>query len=145
MLMLLAVQFLLGMDVNLFGAFPETSDVLQVLESSTDPALTVHMAVAFILLALAIAVAVLAFRRPLPWKVSWIAVGGVLGVLWAFESGIEFVLSGFSNNAASFSMAAGFLAAVVIYGYLGLLTALNSGDRFAAHLVAEPRPDLRSR
>ena len=136
LLMLLAVQFVLGMGVNLFGVFPNTSDVLRVLEASGDPTLTAHMAVAFLLLALGILVAVLAFRRPLPRRLSWAALSGALAIFWAFESGIEFVLSGFTNNIASFSMALGFLASVTIYGYLGLVSALHSGSRFVSSLVA---------
>ncbi len=135
MLTILAVQFVLGIDVNLFGAFPTTSVVLQALYSNVDPVLTAHMAVAFLLLVLGVLLAVLGFRRPLPRRVSWAALSGALAVFWAFESGIEFVLSGFSNNVASFSMALGFLASVAIYGYLGLVSALSGRSRFVSILV----------
>lgn len=127
MITLLGIQFLLGMFVNLFGTFPNTSEVLPALEFTVDLPLTAHMAVAFLLQASAITVAVLAFRRPLTRPTAYLALGGVAAIFWAFESGIEFVLSGFTNNAASFSMAVAFFAAVTIYGDILLLTAKDAG------------------
>ena len=140
-LFVLAVQFVLGMANNLFGAFPATSDVLSALESPGDPLLIAHMVVAFLLLLLGIVVAVLAFRRPVPRSLAALAIGGLLAILWAYESGIEFILSRFSNDAMSFSMALGFLAALAIYGALGLLSALRGGSSLAAGFVQGARVD----
>lgn len=136
MLLTLAVQFILGMANNLFGTFPATSDVLAALESG-DQALVAHMAVAFVLLALGVLVAVLGFRKPLPRKVAALGVAGVLSIFWAFESGIEFVLSGFGSNLWSFSMAVGFLVALAVYGFLGLMTAVNGGRLFVSRLIMD--------
>jgi hypothetical protein len=140
MLFTLAVQFILGMANNLFGTFPATSDVLQAL-SSGDAMLVAHMSVAFVLLALGILVAVLAFRRPIPRRVAALGVAGVLGIFWAFESGIEFVLSGFSNNLWSFSMSLGFLVVLVIYGALTLTSAVNGGRLFVSRFVVDVGPN----
>lgn len=137
MLFTLAVQYILGMVNNLFGTFPATSDVLAALESG-DPALIAHMVVAFVLLALGVLVAVLGFRRPLPRRVAALGVAGVLSIFWAFESGIEFVLSGFGSDLWSFSMSLGFLAALTLYAFLGLITAVNGGSLFAPRLVLDP-------
>lgn len=133
-LVTLGVQFILGMATNLFGTFPATSVVLQALQSTSDPALMAHMSVAFVLLSLSILVACLAFRKPLLRRFAGWAVGGFLAVFWAFESGIGFVVSGFSNNLYSFSMALGFLAAFAIY----FLMAHLSSPRFAELMDSEP-------
>lgn len=136
MLFTLAVQFVLGMANNLFGTFPPTSDVLQALLSG-GTMLAVHMLVAFVLLAVGILVAVLAFRRPIGRGVAALGVAGVLSIFWAFESGIEFILSGFSSNGWSFSMSLGFLVALIIYGALALTSTVIGGKLFVLHLVVD--------
>jgi hypothetical protein len=113
---LLALQFLLGIWVNLFGTFPATNSVLTAISYTGDPVLTAHYATAFILLLLAIILTVVSFRTGEPRRIGWLAVGGLLFILLAYESGIEFILSGFSNNTASFSMAVGFIGATAVYG-----------------------------
>lgn len=135
MLFTLAAQFLLGMANNLFGTFPATSDVLGALASG-DTMLVAHMSVGFVLFALGILIAVLAFRRPIPRAVGGLGIAGVLAIFWAFESGIEFVLSGFSSNLWSFSMSLGFLVALALYGVIGLVSAVNGGRLFVSQLVA---------
>ena len=140
-LLVLAVQFVLGMANNLFGAFPATSDVLAALESTGDPLLIAHMVVAFLLLLLGIVVAILALRRPVPRSMAALAIGGLIAIFWAYESGIEFILSRFSNDAMSFSMALGFLVALAIYGALGLTSALRGGSSLAAGLAQGARAD----
>ncbi|HEV2428319.1 MAG TPA: hypothetical protein VGV64_00520, partial [Thermoplasmata archaeon] len=114
-LLALAVQFVLGIWVNLFGSFPRTTEVEGVLSSSTDPILLAHMAVAFLLLGLGIFVAALTVRSPLPYGLAALGAAGAGTIFWAFESGIEFIVSGFTNGLASFSMALGFAAALSVY------------------------------
>lgn len=139
-LLTLVVQFILGMATNLFVTLPATSNLLQALRSG-DPILVAHMSVAFVLLALGVGVAALGFRRPIPRKVSALSLGGVLAIFWAFESGVEFVLSGFTNSVASFSMASGFLGALVLYGVLGLVSGLNGGRLLDSSLVLQLQSD----
>lgn len=124
MLFTLASQFILGMANNLFGAFPDTSDVLRTLESGA-PLLVAHMVLAFVQLALGVLVAIFSFRRPIPRKAAALGTGGISSIFLAFESGIEFVLSGFRNNLWSFSMALGFLAAIIFYGFLGQISSVR--------------------
>lgn len=139
-LLVLALQFVLGIWVNLFVSFPRTNEVERVLTSSTDPILLAHMAVAFTLLALGILVAALAVRSPLPYGLAALGAAGAGTIFWAFESGIEFIVSGFTNGLASFSMALGFAAALSVYGLLAGVTAVLLGrgflsDRFSGRRV----------
>lgn len=112
----LSAQFLLGIWVNLFGAFPPTHDVATAVLYGGDPVLTAHYALAVLLVALAIAVVLVSFREEGRTYLPWLAVAGLLSILWASASGIQFVLSGFSDNVDSFSMAAAFIAATSFYG-----------------------------
>lgn len=112
---LLAIQFGLGMWVNLFGTFPTSSDVLATVEDTQDPVLQAHMVTAVLILAWAIVLIALTARKSIPRSDLGLAVTGLLTVLWAYGSGIDFILSGFSNNVDSYSMALGFLATFVVY------------------------------
>ena len=125
---LVAVQFLLGIWVNLFGSFPSTSDVVTALSFTGDPVLTAHYVLAVVLLLLSIVIVLVAFRSREAPAIRWCAVGGFLSILWAYESGIQFILSGFSNNVDSFLMAVGFIASTVFYG-VAQVAALVGGPR----------------
>lgn len=138
LLTLLSVQFALGMWVNLFGSFPATSDVLAVVEARGDPVLQAHMVTAVVILATAILLIALASRRPLPRSDLGWAVVGLGTVLWAYESGIDLILSGFSSDLDSYSMAMGFLATYLVYG--AHLTRV--ARRLAAREVPAPVPTL---
>ncbi len=113
---LLALQFLLGIWVALFGKFPDTHDLMTALAYSGDPVLTAHYALAFVLLLLAILLAYVSFAKGEPKRLRVLTLAGLLSVLVALEAGVQFVLSGFANNDWSFVMAVGFIASMAFYG-----------------------------
>ncbi len=112
----LAAQFLLGIWVNLFGSFPRTRDLVVALAYGGDPVLTAHYALAAILVALGSAILVGSMHPTASRALRWMALGGLLSILWASASGIAFVESGFADNLESFSMAVAFIAATTFYG-----------------------------
>lgn len=109
LLLLLALQYLLGEWVNLFGSFPGGPPSLgSALVDGSDPALALHLLVALALL----------FGALLAFAFGWasqvrrlrLATGlGFLGVLLAAAGGAWFVYSGYANDGASFLMAGAFL------------------------------------
>jgi hypothetical protein len=123
---LLSAQFLLGIWVDLYGSFPSTTNLGRAMMYTGDPALSVHMVLAVLLVILAFVLAVGSFSAGAPARLRWVALGGLLAVLWAYESGLQFVLSGFGNNLDSFSMAAAFVVAMVLYGIAQGLVATSS-------------------
>ena len=113
---LLSLQFLLGIWVNLYGSFPATSDVQVAFTYGGDPGLTGHYILAAVLVVLAVTIVLAAFRSGFPARLRWLTLGGLLSVLWASISGVEFILSGFTDNSVSFSMAFAFIVAMTFYG-----------------------------
>ncbi len=115
LVVLLAAQFLLGMWVNLFGAFPASRGLAEAILYAGDPVLTAHYGLAIVLLVLA-GVAVALAPKTAGRLLLGVVLGGLVSLVGASLAGLEFVRSGFSNGAASFSMAVGFLAATSFYG-----------------------------
>jgi len=113
---LLSLQFVLGIWVALFGSFPSTDSVSAALMYGGDPVLTGHYLLAVVLLLLAVAVVYASIRPGIPARLRWYTLGGLLSIVWGWAAGIEFILSGFSNNEASFSMALAFIVAMTFYG-----------------------------
>lgn len=113
---LLAAQFVLGIWVNLFGSFPSTKSVGTALMYGGDPVLTGHYLLGVLLFVLAVVLAASSFGPGTAPRVRWLVVAGLLSVVWAATSGVEFILSGFSNAGASFSMALAFIVAMTFYG-----------------------------
>jgi len=113
---LLGVQFLLGIWVNLFGTFPSTDSVGTALMYGGDPVLSAHYVVALVVFLLALTLLARTIRVRQPSHLRWLILAGFLSVVWASVSGVEFILSGFSNAGASFSMASAFIVAVSFYG-----------------------------
>jgi len=126
---LLALQFLLGIWVNLFGSFPRTSDVATALSYSGDPVLTAHYALAVLLLLLAVLLAYVSFAPGEPRRLRGLTIAGLLSVLLALEAGVQFILSGFGNADWSFVMAFGFIASTAFYGVAQLI-AVQPGNGF---------------
>jgi len=114
--LLLSAQFVLGIWVNLYGRFPRTDDVVTAVQYGGDPVLTAHYALAVAAVVLAAVIVAVAFRSDSRRSLRWMTVGGLLSVLWASAAGLQFVLSGFSNGDASFSMALAFIVAMIFYG-----------------------------
>lgn len=108
MLGLLAVQFLLGMAVNLYITLPSTGFGMAEMMGN-GPLVMVHMMLGIIL----VVGAALAFATALPcgkWAVVCAAIA-LGGILVAGIGGLSFLMGG-QSNGASFLMAAGFLVAV---------------------------------
>ena len=116
LVLLISIQFLLGIWVNLYGSFPSTSDVRTAVTYGGDPVLTSHYVLAVILLVLAVVLLYRAFRPGIPGGLRWLALGGLLSIVWGAFAGLEFILSGFSNSDDSFSMAFAFIVAMTFYG-----------------------------
>jgi heme A synthase len=122
-LIVVAVQFVLGIWVNLYSTFPSGNDAPSAALTSGHPWLVAHVAVGILLFLGAIGIVAQAWRDPFR-PMRGFALGGLVAVLVAGFSGYAFVLSGYSNDAASFVMALGFVAIVTAY-YEGLV-ALRS-------------------
>ena len=108
MLGLLAVQFLLGMAVNLYITLPPTGFRMTEMMGG-GPLVMVHMMLGIIL----VVGALLAFATALPcgkWPVVC-AVIALCGILVAGIGGLAFLMGG-QSNGASLLMAIGFLVAV---------------------------------
>lgn len=123
-LLVVAVQFVLGMWVNLFGSFPQAdSGALGALLDANDVALSLHVVVGFVMLVGSL------FILRLSWRDAWQGIRrftavGVVAIVLAIPFGEAFVYTGYSNNGESFAMALAFVAIVTAY-YEGLV-ALRS-------------------
>jgi len=116
LLLLLVVEFALGIWLVRYGTFPTTTNVVKVAMARGDPVLTAHMGLAVLLVVLAFVETVAAFGSTAPPRLRWFALGGFLALLVAYESGVEFILSGFSNDAYPLVMLAAFFGAAVFLG-----------------------------
>jgi hypothetical protein len=119
LLLVIAVQFLLGMWIYLFAPPSISGTFSAAVTDTTDPALIAHIVVGIILGVGAIATTALSFRdsfRPL----RGFALGGLASIVFAGLAGSGFVYSGYSSAGDSFLMAVGFVAAVTFY-YEGLV------------------------
>lgn len=114
---LLAVQFALGMDVNLFVHLPGTGNSVGMRgmmgAMAGSPALMVHMMLGFLLAILAL-VAVLTAATTGRGSVLVSSIVGALGIVVAGLGGIRFMMYG-QGNLASFVMAIGFLVALLAF------------------------------
>jgi uncharacterized membrane protein YhaH (DUF805 family) len=111
----LVVQYALGMYVNMFVAFPEGEMGEQLWGFAwSQPALAAHIVLGLLIFIGAIVLCVRAVRaRNYPW--IWASGIGLLSVLVAVESGSSFIPS--QNDIFSYSMAIGFIVAIVAYGW----------------------------
>jgi heme A synthase len=114
-LLVVAIQFFLGMWLTLFGSFPSSNPTLQAATSdSGDPALVAHIVFGAILFLGGVVVLFLAQRDP--WRpIRIFAVLAVVATVVTGIFGLDFVYSGYTNNVASFSMAVGFAAILTVY------------------------------
>lgn len=108
MLGLLAIQFLLGMGVNLYVTLPSTGFTMAEMMYS-GPLVMVHMILGMLLVVVAVFAIVIA-REYGQWAIvcAFISLGGILV---AGVGGMIFLMGG-QSNGASFLMAVGFLVAV---------------------------------
>lgn len=117
---LLAVQFLTGMGLNLFVAFTEghpssLSDAFGAMATGVLPA--AHLGVGFALSILSVVVLAILIDSG-EAKLSVFAATGLASVAEAGISGMGFIYSGFQDDAYSYLMAAGFIAAFLSYSIL---------------------------
>lgn len=119
MLGLLAVQFLLGMGVNLFVTLPSAGFAMAEMMFS-GPLVMVHMILGMLLAVGALFAIVAAFEYG-PWAI-FCAATSLGGILVAGAGGLTFLMGG-QSNGASFLMAVGFLVAVG--GYVAELVKAN--------------------
>jgi hypothetical protein len=130
---LLAIEFLLGMTLNLFVALPSGGGAGSILVS--DPILVLHLLVGLLPLGLTGRALAMALRLHRPRLVAVTALG-LISVVVAFLSGLSFMLGG-QSAGASFAMSAGFagafLAAALLLFYGREAPAVTAGrDRPAA-------------
>lgn len=123
---LLAVQFILGMTLNLFMTFPTyPGNIVQsndyALLFAQYPILLLHFVLGFLLLIATIAALVFSLRSAVP-HMKIIGILGFLSVLFALISGLVFVHYAFQNNFYSYTMSLGFIAAILAYFAMFYLT-----------------------
>lgn len=112
-LVLVVVEFLLGMALNLFETLP-TGSPGHVLESS--PLLLVHLAVGFLLLGIGANAVRWASAAGLRVP-TLVTVLGLMSGVAAFLAGLSFAF-GDPTSAASYAMSVGFAGLVAEAGYL---------------------------
>lgn len=123
---LLVVQYLLGMYVNLYVDVPSTLTAA-FWESQTTLIIIAHMWVGAALLGIAIYLAIRSSTIRIP-GVRTSSLSGLLWVSFAFLSGIAFLFGG-ANNLFSYAMAAGFLFAVMSFGFAAGAMAFQGRQR----------------
>ena len=113
--LLLVVQYALGMYVNLFVQFPDSlpqgNGWSWVFSHSSATVAHVALGTAIALLSIVVLGLSIAHRRALVITTSAL---GLLMVLYAWWSGSDFLSRG-QKNASSYTMAIGFVGAVVFY------------------------------
>jgi hypothetical protein len=136
-LLALALEFFLGMWLNLFGAF--STGYPSLADSASNPTgliLVIHTVVGILLLVGGLGILLNGFRQPIP-TIRWLAVVGLVGTVMAGLAGSSFVQSGFADPYASFAMAVGF--AVALTGYYEALVTLRGNPPAPASSAPIPR------
>ncbi|MHB1708103.1 MAG: hypothetical protein ACYCT2_01315 [Thermoplasmataceae archaeon] len=120
-LVLLAVQFVIGMWINLFALFPITNvafpmyGMMNVMFSV--PELMVHMMNGVLIGLLSLMIFVMSLMGGFH-KSAMLSAIASFSIFLAGMSGLEFILSGFQNNILSFTMSLGFVVAIISYVFL---------------------------
>lgn len=125
----LLFQFLLGMWLNLFASFANMPGSLFSMSgmmasgmgmsnmmpmSASMAVLMIHMLNGYLLGILSIiALALSLYSKKI--SIASLGVAGFASILLAGVSGLSFMFSGFQNNAFSYLMAVGFVAALFVY------------------------------
>lgn len=116
--LLLTIQFIIGIWMNLFAPFPSFGTsffmygMMQVMFSV--PELMVHM-MNGILIGLVSLMIFMLLATGNDYRLSLLGGAASFSILIAGISGIEFMFSGFTNNAFSFLMSLGFIFTVIAY------------------------------
>jgi hypothetical protein len=115
LIMGLAIQFLLGMYINLFVAYPENQDARQYWEfTKHSPVVMLHLLFGTLLLVGAVAFVVRSYKNNVP-SYRLPSVLGLLSLLLAWATGDIFVTS--QQDIFSYLMALGFLFGVLSYAW----------------------------
>ena len=125
-LALLTLVFLLGMNINLYLAFPSNLPGALAMRS---PSVQTHMIVATLTLLVGLTALVLSVIERHAWGIAT-TVAGVALTLLAYGAGMTFVNAGYQESA-SMLMAVGFIGAFIAYG----LAIWTRGPRLAAALA----------
>jgi hypothetical protein len=127
LLVMLGIQFVLGMIINLFVKLPNTHPgttgnfgsravhgFIWAISNGAGIALLLHIVVAIGLLLGSLA---LVIRAAVARSQAWLAVSiiGALGIITALTNGLAFI--GYNSDATSFVMAMGFLTAALAYAF----------------------------
>ncbi len=116
MTVMLPIQFILGMILNLYVKFPDTTDQAKLWDfARTNGLVLSHIILGLVLLVVSIILLIKIARykmRPL----TILATIGLLGILVAIYGGEEFVKT--QSDAYSLVMALGFIVAGAVYGRL---------------------------
>ncbi len=121
----LALQYMLGMYVDLFISFPEgVSEGEQWQFAWSQPALVAHIILALLLFMGSIALCIRAARAH---NRQWIIASGIglLAIFAAAASGGQFIPT--QSDPYSYSMAIAFIVAVLAYGW-GLYVSGKKGE-----------------
>ncbi len=137
-LLLLAVQFIIGMWMNLFAVFPSIGStffmygmmhgMMRVMLAV--PELMVHMMLG-ILIGIVSLLILMAFAMGRNYVLLLLSVIASLSVLIAGISGIEFMFSGFANNTLSFIMSMGFLFTIISYSIILYIIGRDNHSQFS--------------
>lgn len=115
MLLLLTLQYLLGMIANLYIEFPEEKNRGKLWEFAWKQLpLAVHISIGYLLLLGAIVLIILSIRQK---NKSWIIASsvGAIAILIAGATGAIFITA--QKEIYSYIMAVSFIAAFVAYGW----------------------------
>jgi hypothetical protein len=110
-LALLTLVFLLGMNVNLYLAFPSNLPGALAMRS---PSIQAHVIVATLTLVIGLTALVLSVIERRAWGIATTVAGVALTSL-AYGAGMTFVNAGYQESA-SMLMAVGFIGAFIAYG-----------------------------
>jgi len=135
-LIILGIQFVLGMMVNLYvqfpGSLPQGNDSVWVMKHS--PLTTTHIMVGTLILVLAILA--IAFAIPARNKPAlWLSVLGFILTLISWGSGAAFLSYG-QQNIMSMYMALGFIVSTVVYSLALSATkkaSLSRNEPYSTH------------
>jgi hypothetical protein len=125
---LLAVEFIIGMWMNLFATFPTLNPsypmfgMMDVMFSV--PELMVHMMVGVLVGLLSLMIFMMAIMNGNRTLIVVSTIGSV-SILVSGISGLEFMFSGFQNNIFSFAMSVGFIFTVISYFLFIYYTSVN--------------------
>jgi hypothetical protein len=117
-IILLAVQFIIGMWMNLFATFPTLNSSFPMLEIMDVmiwvPELMIHMMVGMVVGLLSLVIFMMTIMKG-NYKMIMISTIGSVSILFAGISGLDFMFSDFQNNISSFIMSVGFIFAIISY------------------------------